>query len=83
MVKSVLIASFGGFIGTASRFLISRYFQFNYASVFPWGTFTVNILGSLLIGIFFRISEKGNFMTYRVVDISDLITEGTIRNRTL
>lgn len=63
MVKSVFIASIGGFIGTAIRFFISRYFQFNYVSVFPWGTFVVNIVGSFLIGIFFGISEKGNLMS--------------------
>lgn len=63
MVKSILIAGLGGFLGTASRFLISRYFQFHYVSVFPWGTFTVNIIGSFLIGVFFGISEKGNFMS--------------------
>ena len=63
MVKSVLIAGLGGFIGTASRFLISRYLQFNYISVFPWGTFIINILGSFLIGLFFGIFEKGDFLT--------------------
>ena len=63
MVKSLLIAGLGGFFGTSIRFLISRYIQFTYVSVFPWGTFIVNILGSLLIGIFFGISEKGNFMS--------------------
>ena len=63
MVKSILIAGLGGFLGTAFRYIISRYFQFYYVSVFPWGTFTVNILGSFLFGIFFGISEKGNFMS--------------------
>jgi len=63
MVKSVLIAGLEGFIGTAFRFLVSRYVQITYLSVFPWGTFLVNIIGSLLIGIFFEISEKGNFMS--------------------
>jgi len=63
MVKAILIAGLGGFLGTSFRFLISRYFQFHYISVFPWGTFTVNLVGSFLIGIFFGISEKGNFMS--------------------
>lgn len=63
MVKSLLIAGFGGFVGTVFRFLISRYIQINYISVFPWGTFLVNILGSLLIGIIFGLSEKGNLLT--------------------
>ena len=62
MVKSLLIAGFGGFIGTALRFLITRYIQVSYISVFPWGTLFVNILGSFFLGIFLGISEKGNFM---------------------
>ena len=63
MVKSLLIAGVGGFLGTAFRFLVSRYIQVSYISAFPWGTFIVNILGSLLIGIFFGLSEKGNLMS--------------------
>lgn len=63
MVKSLLIAGFGGFLGSSARFLVSRFIQISYVSVFPWGTFLVNIFGSLLIGIFFGISEKGNFMS--------------------
>lgn len=63
MVKSILIVGFGGFIGTVARFLVSRYFQENVTSLFPWGTFTVNIIGSLIIGIIFGISEKGDFLS--------------------
>lgn len=63
MLKSIMIVGLGGFIGTVLRFLVSRYFQFNYATVFPWGTLTVNILGSFLIGVFLGISEKGHFMS--------------------
>ena len=63
ITKSLLIVGFGGFVGTVFRFLISRYIQVNYVSVFPWGTFLVNIFGSLLIGIFFGLSEKGNILT--------------------
>ncbi|HQO49875.1 MAG TPA: fluoride efflux transporter CrcB [Bacteroidales bacterium] len=63
MVKSILIIGFGGFLGTIFRFLVSRYFQFYYTSAFPWGTFTVNILGSLLIGIIYGISERGNVLS--------------------
>jgi len=63
MVKAILIAGVGGFIGTVFRFLISRYVQVTFASTFPWGTFIVNIVGSFLIGLFFGISEKGDFMS--------------------
>jgi CrcB protein len=63
MFRSIIIVGLGGFIGTVARYLTSRYFQENIASVFPWSTFTINILGSLLIGIFYGISEKGDFMS--------------------
>ena len=66
MIKSIIIVGFGGFIGTVARFLISRYFQENVASVFPWSTFIVNIVGCLLIGIIYGISEKGDFMSPEV-----------------
>ncbi len=63
MVKLILIAGTGGFIGSALRFLVSRYFQFTYDTVFPWATLLVNILGCLLIGIVYGISEKGSFLS--------------------
>jgi fluoride exporter len=63
MLKTLLIAGTGGFIGTILRFFVSRYFQENTFSVFPWGTFSVNILGSLLIGIFYGMSERGNLLS--------------------
>jgi len=63
MFKTLMIAGTGGFIGTILRFLVSRYFQENTLSLFPWGTMTVNISGSLLIGIFYGLSERGNFLS--------------------
>jgi len=63
MVKSLLIAGLGGFIGTILRFLISRYIQVAYIIVFPWSTFLINILGSLMIGVVFGLSEKGNILS--------------------
>jgi len=63
MFKTLMIAGTGGFIGTLLRFLVSRYFQENTLSLFPWGTMTVNISGSLLIGIFYGLSERGNILS--------------------
>lgn len=66
MVKLLAIIGFGGFIGTIARFLISRYFQLNLPTLFPWGTFIVNLTGCFLIGIIYGISEKGNFLSPEV-----------------
>ncbi|HLN75243.1 MAG: fluoride efflux transporter CrcB [Methylococcaceae bacterium] len=63
MIKSLFIAGIGGFIGTVARFVIARYFQFHYTSVFPWSTFVVNVVGCLLIGLIYGISEKGDFLS--------------------
>ena len=52
MIKTLLLVGFGGAIGSIFRYfthwLTSKYFQ----SSFPISTFLVNILGSLLIGLF-------------------------------
>ena len=63
MIKSLIIVGFGGFIGTVARFLVSRYFQVSFTSLFPWGTFFVNIFGCLLIGMIYGVSEKGDLLS--------------------
>ena len=49
----------GGFLGSMARYgltlLVQRQFP---ASVFPWGTLTVNLLGCLLIGIFAGLIQE-------------------------
>ncbi len=50
MIKQVLLVGLGGFIGSVSRYLISTIAFAWDMTRFPIGTFSVNILGSLLIG---------------------------------
>jgi CrcB protein len=63
MIKLLLMVGTGGFLGTIFRFLTSRYFAAYFPSSFPYGTFTVNIVGSLLIGLIYGIAEKGDFIS--------------------
>ena len=63
MVKILFIVGTGGFLGTISRYLVSRYIQQVFLSSFPYGTFIVNILGCLLIGFFFGLVEKGSLLS--------------------
>jgi CrcB protein len=42
----------GGAIGSALRFGVSEWIAETAQSTFPWGTLTVNVIGSLVIGIF-------------------------------
>ncbi|WP_457566964.1 fluoride efflux transporter CrcB [Desulfurobacterium sp.] len=46
-----LYVGIGGFLGAISRFLIAGFVQKLTGSTFPFGTLTVNVLGSFIIGI--------------------------------
>lgn len=63
MGRTLLLIFFGGGLGSILRYLISIYFQKTFPSAFPYGTFVVNILGCLLIGLFFGLSDRFQWMT--------------------
>ena len=63
MIKTLLIIGTGGFLGSISRFLASRYIQNIFPSAFPFGTFLVNITGCFLIGLIYGISERSSLLT--------------------
>ena len=46
----VLAVLVGGMIGAPARYLTDRMVQARHDSVFPWGTFAVNMAGSLILG---------------------------------
>jgi CrcB protein len=48
---TVLWIGLGGFIGANARYFMGRAIIERYGSAFPWGTLTINVLGSFLIGI--------------------------------
>lgn len=47
---TVAMVVLGGAIGAPLRYLTDLLVQSRHDSVFPWGTFTVNVLGSLVLG---------------------------------
>ena len=58
MIKNILLVGLGGGIGSMLRYLSQRMADKLYTIHFPWGTFSVNIIGCFLIGIFWGISFK-------------------------
>jgi len=48
---SLLLVVAGAAIGAPLRYLSDRAIQVRHDTVFPWGTFTVNVIGSLILGI--------------------------------
>ena len=55
MIRNILLVALGGAIGSVCRYLLSGMSDASW----PWGTFTVNILGSLLIGLLVGLVSKG------------------------
>lgn len=49
---TILLVALGAAVGAPLRYLTDRAIQSRHESVFPWGTLTVNIAGSLLLGFF-------------------------------
>lgn len=61
-MKQLVLVFLGGGIGSCLRFLISRTYN-NVFTHFYLGTFLVNILGCLLIGLVFGLSLKGGYLS--------------------
>ena len=50
-MTTVLLVALGAAVGAPLRYLVDRFVQARHDSVFPWGTLTVNVAGSLLLGV--------------------------------
>lgn len=57
MIKDLLLVGIGSGIGGICRYLISLFMGQSYCG-FPWGTFVVNIIGCLLIGILWGLTSR-------------------------
>ncbi len=51
MLNHALIVAIGGGLGASGRYLVGVFTIRFFGHGFPWGTFIVNVLGSLLIGL--------------------------------
>jgi len=49
-VEYLLVAA-GGAVGAPLRYLTDRSVQRRHDSLFPWGTFVVNVVGSMILGV--------------------------------
>lgn len=58
MLKTFFLVGTGGFAGSILRFAISKFVALQSGTSFPLGTFCVNILGSLVIGIIYGLALK-------------------------
>ena len=68
-MKSLLLIFLGGGTGSVLRYLLTISIYRQGTTNFPWGTFAVNILGCILIGVFYirlmlTIGFCGGFTTF-------------------
>ena len=61
-MKSFLLVFLGGGLGSGLRYLVTITIN-QYSKVLPFGTFTVNMLGCLLIGLILGYAQKENTLT--------------------
>ncbi|MFA6084848.1 fluoride efflux transporter CrcB [Mucilaginibacter sp.] len=57
-MKTLLIIFFGGGLGSLLRYGVNRWIANHVTSVFPYGTFIINITGCFLIGFIVFYTER-------------------------
>ena len=62
-MKEILLVGLGGFAGSVARYLVSKLNITWQVFAIPLGTLTVNVLGSLIIGILVGLSVKSNLVS--------------------
>jgi len=54
------LIALGGAAGATTRYLLDTWVSERAAGAFPWGTFVVNVSGSLILGVLFALAvERG------------------------
>tara|TARA_B100001287_G_scaffold66033_1_gene53900 strand:- start:862 stop:1245 length:384 start_codon:yes stop_codon:yes gene_type:complete len=61
-MKNFLLVFLGGGLGSGLRYLITASMN-QYSKILPFGTFTVNMIGCLLIGLIFGYAHKESTLT--------------------
>lgn len=56
VVTSIVLIGVAGALGALARYLLGRFIGERINSVFPLGTFLINITGSFLIGLIFTLA---------------------------
>ena len=71
----IIAVAVGGAIGAVGRYLVSSIVVQQMGTQFPWGTLTVNIVGSLLMGI---LAETMKLTWSPTPEIKAMLTVGIL-----
>ncbi len=62
-MKILFLVGFGGFLGSVARYLTQQGVGKWMPVIFPYGTLTVNIAGSLIIGIIYGLMDRNSLLS--------------------
>ena len=62
-LKPILFIGTGGFIGSIARYGLHLLLSSRSLVVFPWGTFVVNIIGCLLVGLLVGLETRQHLVS--------------------
>jgi fluoride exporter len=51
----LLMVCIGGFLGTGARYGLNGWVAHRFGEAFPWGTLTVNVVGSFAVGVLYFV----------------------------
>lgn len=61
-MEKLLFIGLGGFLGSISRYMLSRLVYHSIGETFPYGTLAVNIIGCFLIGLLMSLMNERLFV---------------------
>jgi len=60
MALPLVLIALGGAAGATTRYLVDIWVSERAGGAFPWGTFVINVSGSLILGLLFALAiERG------------------------
>lgn len=61
---TALLVLLGGAVGAPTRYLTDVVVQSRHRSVLPWGTVTVNVVGSFVLGLVAGLASSGHLASW-------------------
>jgi fluoride exporter len=65
-MQTTILIALAGLIGTLLRYWLAELVARQYGETFPWGTMAVNLIGCLITGVVFFLTEERFVLSHTV-----------------